>query len=185
MSTSTRTTADQATIDSTAADLIAGRWHARKARSQRSVMGYQPAISSRSWAAAMNALTRFAGSSDWAASVVFRTIGRVNLYSTPAEVAAQINDGLSAAARDGWHDVIGATGPEASRPSAHQHPTTLRQALLLALLSVEVEHAIGGAVSGVPGVGWAVQALLDDDEHGDTHGQGWLFPLSAAAAARR
>lgn len=181
MSTKTFTEREQAVIDRVEADLLSGRYFTLIANSHKSVpLGRGPA-SARGWGGAMQAIAKFAAEGDWFASVAYRTLGRVNLYLTPNEVHAQIAARFADIVAEGYTDVIGMTGPEASRPSAYEHPTTLRQAILLALLMVEVHHR-SDFLGSVPGIGWCLRALMERE---NVPVSAHLFPALHAAEALR
>jgi hypothetical protein len=160
MDTKTYTDSEQVVIDRVEADLLSGNYFTLRERSNRSARLGGPAVSSRGFSGVMQALAKFAGDSDWATSVAAPALRSVNAYVTPNEVLAQVAASLAKSVHDGYFDVIGATGPEAGRSSAHQHKVTLRQAITLALLMVEVEHGVGYHGS-VPGVGWCLAALME------------------------
>lgn len=179
--TTTHTEADQRVIDRVEQELLSGRtffliWQARKS----APLG-GPAINSRGYGQIIATLGRFAAQGDWHVAAVREAISALNPYVTTDEVIAQVAAALQQFVAEGYYDVIGATGPEASRPSAHQHTVTLRQALLLSMLMVEVEEAAGYSGS-VPGMGWCKQALMEREQM--TFPQ-HLFPLHAEARERR
>jgi hypothetical protein len=141
-------------------NLLDGHYFTLIANSNRSVpLGGAP-INSRHWAGIMKAVATYAASDNRAAATAHKIFGRINLYLTPNEVIAQVATVLAEVVREGYFDVIGATGPEAGRRSAHQHPTDLRAALYLALLMSEVEMN-AGYIGHVPGVGWVIQHLVE------------------------
>lgn len=181
MSTVTRTQQDQKVIDRVEAELVSGQTFSLIARANRSARLGGPAVSAQGYGRVIEALGRFAAQGDWNVAAVRNAIVRANPYQTPNEVLAQVAEALADFVRGGYYDVIGATGPEASRPSAHQHDITLRQAILLKMLMVEVEESIGYHGS-VPGLGWCVQALMERD--GITF-PAHLFPRHAACLAAR
>jgi hypothetical protein len=147
-------------IERTEKNLLDGQYFTLIANGNRSVpLGGAP-IASRNWAGIMKAVATYAASGDRAAATAFKIFGRINLYLTPNEVIAQVATVLGEIVREGYFDVIGATGPEASRESAHQHSTSLREAIHLALLMSEVELS-AGYIGHVPGVGWALRHLVE------------------------
>lgn len=181
MSTSTRTEQDQKVIDRVEGELLSGRTFTLIEQAHKSAPLGGPPATSRAYGRIIEALGRFARQGDWHTAAVRGAITRLNPYLTPNEQIAQIAGALAEFVRSGYYDVIGATGPEASRPSAHQHATTLRQAILLKMLMVEVEEAADYCGS-VPGVGWCVQALMErEDMTFPQH----LFPLHVAEQKRR
>jgi hypothetical protein len=171
----------QAVVDRVEAGLLDGSYFARSATGNRSVPLGRGPIAGRNWAQIMQAVALFATDGDRNVATAHQILGRVNPYLTTNEVVAQVSERLAVVASKGYHDVIGATGPESGRPSSHQHPTTLRQAIILALLLIEVEHAAGN-VGHVPGIGWCLRALMDRE--GITV-PAHLFPRLAAAEAKR
>lgn len=158
--TTTTTERDQKLIDRVEGELLSGRTFTLIEQSHRSVRLGGPPATSRAYGQIIETLGRFARQGDWHTAAVREAIVKVNPYVTPNEQIAQVAGVLAEFVRKGYFDVISATGPEASRPSAHQHATTLRQALLLSLLMVEVKEAADFSGS-VPGVGWCVQALME------------------------
>jgi hypothetical protein len=179
--TDTFTPQQQAVIDRVESDLVSGRYFDRIAISNRSVPLGRPPIASRHWAAIMKALATYAADGDRAAATAAKVFGKVNLYLTPNEVIAQVAEVLAKVVREGYFDVIGATGPEGGRRSAHQHPTDLRQAIRLALLMVEVEM-VAGYLGHLPGLGWALAHLVERENVSVSH---WLYPTLAAALAKK
>jgi hypothetical protein len=141
-------------------NLLSGDYFTLIANSNRSVPLGGASINSRHWADIMKAVATYAASDGRAAATAFKIFGRVNLYLTPNEVIAQVATVLADVVREGYFDVVRATGPEAGRQSAHQHATDLRAALYLALLMSEVELNAGN-IGHVPGVGWALQHLVE------------------------
>ena len=181
MNTTTRTEREQQVIDRVEAELTSGRTFTLIEQSHRSHRLGGPPATSRAYGRIIETLGRFAREGDWHTAAVREAITRLNPYLTPNEQIAQVASVLAKFVREGYYDVIGATGPEASRPSAHQHAITLRQAILLKMLMVEVEEAADYCGS-VPGLGWCVQALMERE--GMTIPQ-HLFPLHVAAQKRR
>lgn len=169
-----------AAIERVEADLLSGRYFTLIERSNRSTIGYRPMVSGRSYGGALKALATFVDG-DWSASIAAAAVKRINAYGNANEVVAAVAESIAKSVHDGWYDVAQATGPEASRPSAHQHPTTLRKALLLALLMCEVKEGVGpGALGTSGGVGWVITHLLERE--GMTIPR-HLFPLTAARYA--
>jgi hypothetical protein len=142
------------------ANLLSGYYFTLIANSNRSVPKGRAPINSRHWADIMKAVATYAAAGDRSAATAAKIFGRVNLYLTPNEVIAQVADVLGEVVREGYYDVIRATGPEPGRPSSHQHATTLHEALRLALLMTEVEMS-AGYIGHVPGVGWVLRHLVE------------------------
>lgn len=177
----TTTARDQAVIERVERDLLSGRYFTLREQSNKSVpLGGGP-INSRHWADMMGAVATFATGGDRFAATAAKILGRVNLYLTPNEAVAQVAGAIAGVVREDYYDVIEATGPEASRPSAHTHPTTLRVAIMHALLMVEVEMS-AGYIGSVPGIGWALRALMERE---DITVPAYLFPRLAKAEAAR
>jgi hypothetical protein len=153
------TARDQAVIDRVEADLLSGRYFTLKATSNRSVPLGRGPIASRDWANIMRAIAVYAAGGDRSAATASKLFGRINLYLTPNEVVAQVAEVLAEVVREGYWDVVAATGPDAGRPSQHQHATDLHEALRLALLMTEVELNAGW-IGHAPGIGWCVDALM-------------------------
>lgn len=172
---------DQQVIDRVEGELLSGRTFALIAQSHASVRLGGPPATSRGYGKIVEALGRFARQGDWHTAAVREAITSLNPYVTPSEQIAQVAYAVGKFVREGYFDVISATGPEASRPSAHQHAITLRQAILLKMLMVEVEEAADFAGS-VPGVGWCVQALMERE---GMDFPAHLFPLHTAEQKRR
>ncbi len=150
---------DEQTMARFEADLISGLYFTRRVASNKSVPLGGPPIASRHWADIMGAIAQYAKQGDRAADVAAHLFGRINQYATPNEVVAQVADVLAAYVRNGYYDVRRATGPDPGRPSSHQHDTTLRDAIHLALLMVEVEMS-AGYIGHVPGLGWCLHRLV-------------------------
>jgi hypothetical protein len=179
--TTLRSEREQKVIDRVESELLSGRTFTLIEQAHKSVPLGGPPATSRAYGRIIEALGRFARQGDWHTAAVRGAITCLNPYLTPNEQIAQVAGALAKFVREGYYDVISATGPEASRPSAHQHAVTLRQALLLKMLTVEVEEAADFAGS-VPGVGWCVTALMERE--GMTL-PSHLFPLHAAVLASR
>lgn len=156
----TITEGDQKVIARVEAELLSGYYFTLTANGSRSVPLGGPPIRSGDWANIMKAVATYATWSDQAAATAFKIFGRINLYLTPNEVIAQVADVLAEVVKEGYYDVIRATGPEAGRASAHQHATNLREAIRLALLMTEVEMS-AGYIGHVPGVGWVLRHLVE------------------------
>jgi hypothetical protein len=156
----TVTEADQKVIARVEAELISGQYFTLAANGHRSVPLGGPPIRSGDWANIMKAVATYATWSDRAAATAAKIFGRINLYLTPNEVIAQVATVLAEVVKEGYYDVVRATGPEAGRASAHQHATDLREAIRLALLMDEVEMS-AGYIGYVPGVGWVLRHLVE------------------------
>lgn len=153
------TARDDAAIARVEVDLVSGRYFRLIAASNRSAPLSGAPIASRDWANMMLAIATYARMGDRAASTAAQIFGRVHQYLTPNEVVAQVADALAEVARSGWYDVRSASGPNPGHPSSHEHPTTLRDALWLALLMTEVEMSAGN-IGHVAGPGWVLQRLV-------------------------
>lgn len=132
-------------------DLVSGRVFALAANGHASRFGYQPPATSRRYAEILTALAGLARMGDQGAAVAAHLIHGVNLYGTDAQQATALYRAAADMLSRPYHDVIGATGPEASRPSAHLHVWTPRMVLLI---SQAIRTAIGG---GQPG--WCESAV--------------------------
>lgn len=136
--------------------------HAQAAHSNRYVTGAPTAcVSSQSIMRILESLGRFGRESDWAAHVAAQVARRAltGMYQTDREVAMHIAEALADCAREGWFDVRGATGPAAGPHSRYQRLTTMRQALLMEALSVELSYHL--QLGSVPGPGWLLEAMLE------------------------
>lgn len=160
MSTSTLTESQQQTVERVERKLVSGDYFTLIVNSNRSGRLGRGPIASRDWARIMQVVATYASTGDRAAATAFRIFGRINLYLTPNEVVAQVAEALAEVARDGWHDVVGATGPGAGRPSQYDHPTDLRAAIMLALLMCEVQMN-AGYTGRAPGIGWVLRHLIE------------------------
>lgn len=156
MSTTATTARDQAIVDQWVADLHSGAVFARAAMGHRSRFGYQPPATATRYSAILAGLARLAAQGDQAASVAAALIPRVNLYGTDAQQAAALFDGLVAVTAQPWEDVIGASGPEAGRPSSHQHAWSTR-------MLVNLYGIVCGIAEPGRGAGW-VEALVRQAE---------------------
>lgn len=150
---------DQAIIEKYREDVLSGRTFTLHAMSARSIRGYQPPISRRDWAFAIETLAKMAASSDRLAQVAANIIGRVNLYGDKGQAMAAIYERAEEALSKGYTDVIGRAGPETGRPSSYEHEFTLydRVALMYWL-----ELACRPLASKAPGVGWCLAALAEE-----------------------
>lgn len=133
------------------ADLLSGRVFALAANGHGSRFGYQPPATSRRYAEIMATLARLASRGDRFASVAAALMPTVNLYGTDAQQATALYRAAATLVASPWRDVIGATGPEASRPSAHLHGWTVPQVMAVYL-------AIREAISE-SGLGWCADAV--------------------------
>lgn len=183
--TATRTPHDQheAAYDRAISDLFEGRSFARWGFPDVIARYHGGAVGSRSYGAAMGVVAKFATMGDWSASIAAKVFHGTNLYSTSNEFRAQINRAISEAASKGYYDVIGATGPEASRPSAHQHETTEHQWMTLYCLHTEVEMAMAEVytIGHVPCVGWPYARWMQENGFSVSP---VYFPRVAKALAR-
>lgn len=158
--TTTYAADDQQVIDRVEANLLSGYYFTLIANSHNSVPKGGPPVTAEGWGAVIEALGKYARMGDRSAAAARVVVGKVNLYATANEVVAQVANALAEVAREGYYDVVRATGPEPGRPSSHQKATDLRTALSMALLMVEVTAAVG-YVGHVPGVGWVVRHLVE------------------------
>jgi hypothetical protein len=124
-------------------------------------MSYHGPLNHRDYAKAVKALGNIAGMSDRMAAAVAHILPKLNLRGTKPQLLASLHRALGDVHREGYFDVVGATGPNASRRSAYEHPTTLRDAVWLELIVSEVEIALGEAVYAL---GWCLTALVDELE---------------------
>jgi hypothetical protein len=146
-------------IDRYQADLERGAVFARHAASNRSAdhMGYNPVGNARGYGRMMAALGEYGQWSDRAAATAQAVAPALMLYGTAPQRIASVYDALGDVARNGYTDVVGRTGPNASRPSSYQHQTSLYDAIELALLGEELEAAAAGMDRA--SVGWCLAAL--------------------------
>lgn len=182
MTTKTYTEREQSIIDRVEQELTSGKTFHLISQSYFSKPLGGPPATARGYGRIIQTLGRFAAEGDWHLAAVREAISVLNPYVTPGEQIALVARSLCNFVNEGYYDVIGATGPEAGRPSAHQHPITLRQAILLKMLMVEVEEAADSAGS-VPGLGWCVRALMERENM--TIPAHLLLPPHVAAEKRR
>lgn len=171
---------ERAVIARVEKDLLSGRYFDLIVASNKSVPLGRGPIRSSDWAAIMKTIATYAAASDRSAATAAQIFGRINLYLTPNEVMAQVAQVLAEVVRKGYTDVWGATGPNASRPSAYEHATDLHEALRLALLMTEVEMN-AGFIGHVPGMGWVLQHLVERE---NIQIYPWTFPALAAKIAK-
>jgi hypothetical protein len=118
-------------------------------------------IGSRTYSQIVTTVGRFAMNGPRAAATAHRILAALPLYGTPGQTMAAVARALSEVVQDGYYDVIGATGPEAGRPSDHKHATTIYDAIILDLLWTEIGMTVGASVTGsVTGIGWCLDALI-------------------------
>lgn len=123
-------------------------------------MGYYPMVASREYGQVIATLGAAAQIGDRYAAAVADALPKVSPYFNGHQIVAGIARAFGKTVREGWYDVAAATGPEAGRPSAHQHPTDLPHAILLNLILTEVTYAL--RLGSVPGPGWAIKALVEE-----------------------
>lgn len=161
MSTSTTLTEKTAgAVTKMRADLLSGTYFGRGAISARSAYGYRPPLTSREWSHAMKTVAAIANGSDPLAQVATQILGSVNLYGTRPEAMAQIYEAAAVAIRREYDDVIGRSGPEGGRWSSHHRAFNLRECVLLALW---LNEATSKMQDGIPGVGWVMQLIIDEE----------------------
>lgn len=153
------TPAQQDSLDRLRTGLLSGAAFSWAASSNRSVIGYQPPITSRDYGHVLQVAGEMAKAGDLFAAVAREIVHRVNLYGTRSQVLAAANEAVAQFVRHGYDDVIGRTGPEAGRPSSHHHAVTLGQAIALRYYLAEIEAPMG---SSIPGVGWGVETLAKE-----------------------
>jgi hypothetical protein len=158
----TKAVGREAVLERFERDLMAGTTFHYKAESNRSAdrLNYQGPMREAAYGEVLATLGRFARQGRWQAYVAREAVQKVNLYGNDYQVAAALAEAFGKVVREGFYDVVAATGPEPGRPSSHQHPTTLRQALLLEVVYAELTCHLW--LGSVPGYGWAVAALLDE-----------------------
>ena len=82
-------------------------------------------------------------------------------YLNDWQIVAGVARAFQTFLREGWADTRSATGPEAGRPSSHQHEVTLPVAIGLHLILVELEWHLN--LGKVKGVGWALADLYREN----------------------
>lgn len=179
--TTTLTPERRAVVARVEENLLTGRHFDLVAQSARSVPLGAPPINHRDWARIMQTIANFAAASDRDAATAFALFGKINLYLTPNEVIAQVAEGLAKVVREGYFDVIGATGPGAGPRSSYQYPTTLSEAIWLSLLLVEVQMN-AGYLGHVPSLGWALSSIIERE---NVRVPAAVFPKVAASLAER
>lgn len=143
-------------------DLLAGRIYGRHAASVTSVIGYRPPATRDEYGRIVETLGVFARQSDRDAATAYRILPKLPLYGDPGQLAAGFWNVLSEVHRAGFEDVIGRTGPNAGRPSAHQHATSEAEAIRLALLGTELTSAMIGLERA--DLGWCLAALAGEPQ---------------------
>lgn len=168
MTTQADTDRRAAALDTYRADLASGQTlrYAAASFASGDRLNYAPVLRGRDYAALLGVLATFS-TDDRNADTAAVVLRAVNRHGNTWQMYASIARALETVVRDGWTDVARMSGPEPGRPSSWQHPTTLRDAALLAALFVEIETAVGQTGSNV-GLGWALRAVLDEvDPRGD------------------
>lgn len=122
--------------------------------------GYYPMVSATQYGAVISTLGAAAQIGDRYAAAVSEALCKVSPYFNGHQIVAGIAFAFGKAVRDGWHDARSATGPEAGRPSSHQHSTDLPSACMLNLILTEVTYHL--QLGAVPGPGWAIKALVGE-----------------------
>jgi hypothetical protein len=141
--------------------LMSGRTLSLHAASHRSRRGYMPPLGRTQWAHAMGTLAKMAAQSDRLAQVAAAIIGRVNLYGDRAQACASMYAAAAEAMSKPYDDVIGRAGPEAGRHSSHQHEWTLYDRVAV---HYWLELATRGMTDSAAGVGWALQAIAEEED---------------------
>lgn len=130
-------------------------------------MNYAPMMSAGQYGSIVAALGRAAGMGDLYASAVADALRSVSPYLNGWQAAAGIATAFAEFQRKGWYDAATATGPDAGRPSSHQHALTDAQVVVLHLVHSE---AIRGLHLGTAhGIGWALRALVAEVNLGSLH----------------
>lgn len=157
-------TADRdAIVDRVRSELVTGKSFHLIAQSLRSIPRGGPPMTHYMYARLLESLASYAMMSDRATATVHRILMRsLNPYTTEHEVMAVIAEQLAKVAQEGYFDVIGNAAPDAGRRSAHQHDTTLRDAIWLRLLYAELEGAVAGSARAE--LGWVLRILVAEDD---------------------
>jgi hypothetical protein len=118
-------------------------------------MRYYPMTTASDYGKMVAALGMAAQMGDFYAAACSEAVQKVSPYFNTFQNKAAVARAFSTFITKGWYDVATATGPEASRPSAHQHEVTLKQAVMLNLIYREV--------TGENGLGWALRRLVQEE----------------------
>lgn len=122
-------------------------------------MNYAPMVTASQFGAVVVSLGKIAQMGDFYADAANRAIRKVSPFLNGWQIMAGIADAF-AEMHKGWHDTRSATGPEAGRPSSHEHDITETQAILLVAAVSEVGHNL--QLGTLPGIGWALRAMIEE-----------------------
>jgi hypothetical protein len=142
-----------------ASDLLTGRVFQLAANSANSVIGYRPAVTTRSWGRVCETTGRMAAANgDAVATVASQILGRLNLWGTDFQVEASWWQHAADAIAAGFDDVHGQTGPEPCRFSDAQRPYTLTQCLLVYVWGKAATSHL--SLGTLPDLGWCAAAMV-------------------------
>lgn len=133
---------------------------ATAAAGHNSRFGYQPVMHHSEYAKMIERIGRMAAQGDRMAFLASRILPRINLYGTQAQARAAVFTALGEALRGEYTDVVGASGPEAGRPSDHRSGFNLYTKV--------AAFAWAQVIIGETGYGWALEAVAKE--------QGILLP---------
>jgi hypothetical protein len=147
-----------------AEEMLRGVTFDRNAASNRSAdrLNYRHMVSAEKYGNVLVVLGNVARMGDYYAEAAMRATRKISLYLNDWQLVAGVAEAFAEFVREGWNDTRRATGPESGRPSDHQHATTMRQAITLSLVLVEVEHQL--QLGYVAGVGWVVARLVREHD---------------------
>lgn len=119
-------------------------------------------INPREYGVVIERIGRMAQGSAKQAQIARDMLSKINLYGDRGQLCATVFRSVFETMRAGdFLDVIGATGPEASRRSAHMQPWTLTDKIIA---RAWCNVLTAGFTASVPGHGWALTDLAA--EHG-------------------
>lgn len=159
-------------------ELDQGLPHHYAEQSNRSAdrMNYRPMVPARAFGGVIAALGTAAQSGSFSAYAVDKALRKVSPFFTDWQIMAGIHQAFGDVAREGWTDVAAATGPEAGRPSSHEHALTIRDRIALLAIAAECEYHL--QLGHVPGPGWALKRAIQ--EHGMTVHSAYLPNVAKA-----
>lgn len=133
-------------------------------RTQSSHIGYRPPLNRADWAHCMKTLGEMAAVSDPLAQIAAGIVGKVNLYTTRPEAAAQVFAAANAVIADGYTDVIRLASPEPGRYKDAQRPYSLAERILV---DMWLQLVTAKFSESVPGIGWCLDILAGTKRLGD------------------
>jgi hypothetical protein len=138
-------------LDDYAAKIESLAVFATAAAGHNSRFGYQPVMNSREYAGMIQNVGRMAERGDRMAFLASQVVRSINLYGTQAQAHAAVFTALGEALRGEYRDIVGASGPEAGRPSDHRFDWTLADKI--------IAFAWAKIIVGDLSYGWALTDL--------------------------